>query len=123
MHARSRLSLETVSSNSLNLSRIKNNILTNIPGIGPEISAAVQKIFATAKVPIEWEAVDVTPVRNPDGRFGIPQAAIDSVNRNQIGLKGPLMTPGINLDSSNLFNILLNIKLQSVKVTVRSTLL
>lgn len=39
--------------------------VTLIPGdgIGPEISAAVQKIFSVAKVPIEWEAVDVTPVR------------------------------------------------------------
>lgn len=39
--------------------------VTLIPGdgIGPEISAAVQKIFAAAKVPIEWETVDVTPVR------------------------------------------------------------
>lgn len=38
---------------------------TLIPGdgIGPEISAAVQKIFAAANVPIEWESVDVTPVR------------------------------------------------------------
>lgn len=38
---------------------------TLIPGdgIGPEISAAVQKIFATANVPIDWESVDVTPVR------------------------------------------------------------
>lgn len=56
---------------------------TLIPGdgIGPEISAAVQQIFAAANVPIEWETVDVTPVRGPDGKFGIPQAAIDSVNR------------------------------------------
>ena len=69
--------------------------VTLIPGdgIGPEISAAVQKIFQVAKVPIEWESVEVTPVRNPDGRFGIPQAAIDSVNRNKVGLKGPLVTP------------------------------
>lgn len=38
---------------------------TIIPGdgIGPEISAAVQKIFAAANVPIEWESVDVTPVK------------------------------------------------------------
>jgi isocitrate dehydrogenase (NAD+) len=35
----------------------------------------------------------VTPVRGPSGKFQIPQKAIDSVNRNQIGLKGPLMTP------------------------------
>lgn len=39
--------------------------VTLIPGdgIGPEISSAVQKIFTAANVPIEWEAVDVTPVR------------------------------------------------------------
>lgn len=39
--------------------------VTLIPGdgIGPEISAAVQTIFTTAGVPIEWETVDVTPVR------------------------------------------------------------
>lgn len=39
--------------------------VTLIPGdgIGPEISAAVQKIFAAAKVPIEWEPVDVSPVK------------------------------------------------------------
>jgi len=69
--------------------------VTLIPGdgIGPEISAAVQKIFAAAEVPIEWESVDVTPVRRPDGTFGIPQESIDSVNTNGVGLKGPLMTP------------------------------
>lgn len=91
--------------------------VTLIPGdgIGPEISAAVQKIFKVAEVyilktylnklkfyqlenyvlqvPIEWEVVDVTPVRGPDGKFGIPQDAIDSVNKNTVGLKGPLMTP------------------------------
>lgn len=40
-------------------------MVTLIPGdgIGPEISAAVQKIFETASVPITWESVDVTPVR------------------------------------------------------------
>lgn len=39
--------------------------VTLIPGhgIGPEITVAVQKIFEAAKVPIEWEEVDVTAVR------------------------------------------------------------
>ncbi|CAG9773077.1 unnamed protein product [Ceutorhynchus assimilis] len=91
---------------------------TLIPGdgIGPEISSAVQKIFDAAKVPIEWEPVDVTPVRGPDGKFGIPQAAIDSVNRNQIGLKGPLMTPigkghrSLNLALRKEFNLYANVR-------------
>lgn len=69
--------------------------VTLIPGdgIGPEISDSVEQIFAAANVPIEWEKVDVTPVRGPDGRFSIPQKAIESVLKNQIGLKGPLATP------------------------------
>jgi isocitrate dehydrogenase (NAD+) len=92
--------------------------VTLIPGdgIGPEISAAVQKIFEAAKVPIEWEAVDVTSVRQADGKMGIPQAAIDSVNRNQIGLKGPLMTPvgkghrSLNLALRKEFNLYANVR-------------
>ncbi|KAI4457740.1 decarboxylating dehydrogenases-isocitrate isopropylmalate tartrate [Holotrichia oblita] len=91
---------------------------TLIPGdgIGPEISAAVQKIFAAAKVPVEWESVDVTPVRGPDGKFGIPQAAIDSVNKNKVGLKGPLMTPvgkghrSLNLALRKEFNLYANVR-------------
>jgi len=59
-------------------------------GIGPEISASVQEIFAAAKVqvsvglpltvlqaPIIWEAVDVTPILK-DGRTAIPDDAIAS---------------------------------------------
>ena len=69
--------------------------VTLIPGdgIGPEISASVQEIFKAAGVPIQWEVVDVTPVKGPDGKIGIPQAAIDSVVKHKIGLKGPLATP------------------------------
>ena len=45
------------------------------------------------QVPIAWESVDVTPVKLPDGTFGIPPSVIESVNKNKVGLKGPLMTP------------------------------
>ena len=45
------------------------------------------------QAPIDWEPVDVTPVKGPDGMFHIPQAAIDSIHKNKIGLKSPLETP------------------------------
>ncbi|XP_008478851.1 probable isocitrate dehydrogenase [NAD] subunit alpha, mitochondrial [Diaphorina citri] len=67
-------------------------------------------------VPLEWETVDVTPVRGPDGKFGIPQAAIDSVNKNKVGLKGPLMTPvgkghrSLNLALRKEFNLYANVR-------------
>uniref|UniRef100_T1IUS9 Isocitrate dehydrogenase [NAD] subunit, mitochondrial n=1 Tax=Strigamia maritima TaxID=126957 RepID=T1IUS9_STRMM len=93
-------------------------LVTLIPGdgIGPEISEAVQKIFKTAGVPISWEVVDVSPVRGPDGMFGIPPAAIDSVHKNKIGLKGPLMTPvgkghrSLNLALRKAFNLYANVR-------------
>ena len=40
------------------------------------------------QVPLDWEEVDVTPIRGLDGKIHIPQSAIDSVNTNKIGLKG-----------------------------------
>ena len=33
-------------------------------GIGPEISSSVQRIFEAAEVPLNWESVDVTPVKS-----------------------------------------------------------
>ena len=69
--------------------------VTLIPGdgIGPEISASVQKIFEAAKAPIEWDPVDVTPVKGVDGKMRIPNKVIESVGATRIGLKGPLATP------------------------------
>jgi len=109
-----RLSCEALSRHYSTQSRT----VTLIPGdgIGPEISAAVQQIFAAANVPIDWETVDVTPVKGPDGIMGIPQAAIDSVNRHKIGLKGPLMTPigkghrSLNLAIRKEFNLYANVR-------------
>ena len=56
-------------------------------GIGPEISKSVKKIYTAAKVPIEWEDVDVTPVMK-DGKTMIPPEALASVTRNKVALKG-----------------------------------
>lgn len=92
--------------------------VTLIPGdgIGKEISASVQKIFEAAKVPIEWDSVDVTPVKGVDGKFRIPQKAIESVNNTRIGLKGPLGTPvgkghqSLNLALRKQFNLFANVR-------------
>merc|ERR1711997_364522 len=92
--------------------------VTLIPGdgIGPEIAASVQKIFAAAEAPIDWEPVDVSPVKHADGTMGIPKAAIDSVNKNKVGLKSPLMTPvgkgfrSLNLALRKEFNLYANVR-------------
>lgn len=56
-------------------------------GIGPEISDSVKRIYKAAGVPIEWEEVDVTPVLE-NGKTTIPKAALDSIHKNKIALKG-----------------------------------
>merc|ERR1712038_445545 len=92
--------------------------VTLIPGdgIGPEIAVAVQKIFAAADAPIDWEPVDVAPVKQADGTMGIPRDVIDSVNRNKVGLKSPLMTPvgkgfrSLNLALRKTFGLYANVR-------------
>ncbi|KZZ97939.1 isocitrate dehydrogenase, NAD-dependent [Ascosphaera apis ARSEF 7405] len=84
-------------------------------GIGPEISQSVKDIFAAAKVPIKWEPVDVTPILK-DGKTAIPDAAIDSVKKNFVALKGPLATPvgkghvSLNLTLRRTFNLFANVR-------------
>ncbi|MCJ1255223.1 NAD-dependent isocitrate dehydrogenase [Lignoscripta atroalba] len=84
-------------------------------GIGPEISQSVKDIFAAARVPIEWEPVDVTP-HLKDGKTVIPDKAIDSVKKNLVALKGPLATPigkghvSLNLTLRRTFNLFANVR-------------
>jgi isocitrate dehydrogenase (NAD+) len=84
-------------------------------GIGPEIAQSVKDIYSAAGVPIKWEPVDVTP-QLKDGKTVIPDAAIDSVNRNYVALKGPLATPvgkghvSLNLTLRRTFNLFANVR-------------
>jgi len=84
-------------------------------GIGPEISQSIKDIFAAAKTPIVWEPVDVSPVVKA-GKTAIPDAAIESIRRNKVALKGPLATPigkghvSLNLTLRRTFNLFANLR-------------
>ncbi|KAL4978433.1 hypothetical protein BDW66DRAFT_130372 [Aspergillus desertorum] len=84
-------------------------------GIGPEISQSVKDIFSAANAPIKWESVDVTPILK-DGKTTIPDAAIESVRKNYVALKGPLATPvgkghvSLNLTLRRTFNLFANLR-------------
>ncbi|MFH4983438.1 hypothetical protein AB6A40_010147 [Gnathostoma spinigerum] len=92
--------------------------VTLIPGdgIGPEISRSVQKVFEAANVPVEWDPVDVTPVKGRDGVFRIPSKCIELMHKNKVGLKGPLATPigkghrSLNLAVRKEFNLFANVR-------------
>jgi isocitrate dehydrogenase (NAD+) len=70
-------------------------VVTLIPGdgIGPEVTAAVVRIFKAAAVDIEWERHDagVTAFE----RFGksLPAELLESIKRTRVALKGPVTTP------------------------------
>jgi len=72
-----------------------NYVVTLFPGhgIGPEISKAVISVFRQAQVPIEWEEYEVHMQPIDDSGKLISEEALNSVRRNKIGLKGPMMTP------------------------------
>jgi isocitrate dehydrogenase (NAD+) len=69
--------------------------ITLIPGdgIGPEVTAAVIRIFTVAGVEIEWERQDAGVIAFK--RFGqsLPPQLLESVKRNKVALKGPVTTP------------------------------
>ncbi|XP_014440350.1 isocitrate dehydrogenase [NAD] subunit alpha, mitochondrial [Tupaia chinensis] len=92
--------------------------VTLIPGdgIGPEISAAVMKIFDAAKAPIQWEERNVTAIQGPGGKWMIPPEAKESMDKNKMGLKGPLKTPiaaghpSMNLLLRKTFDLYANVR-------------
>jgi isocitrate dehydrogenase (NAD+) len=71
------------------------HVITLIPGdgIGPEVSAAVVRIFKAAAVDVEWERHEAGV--NAFTRFNqsLPIELLDSIRKNKVALKGPVTTP------------------------------
>ena len=69
--------------------------VTLIPGdgIGPEVSTATQAVLDASGVRIEWDVQQAG--LNALERVGdvLPEATLDSIRRNKVGLKGPMTTP------------------------------
>ena len=79
--------------------------VTLIPGdgIGPEISQSVVKIFEAAKVPIKFEIVEAGAKVMDQEKTPLPQAVLDSIQKNKVALKGPITTPiGLGFRSVNV---------------------
>ncbi len=69
--------------------------ITLIPGdgIGPEIVAATVRIIEASGVDIEWETHIIGAQALEKFGTTLPEAAIESIKKNKVALKGPLMTP------------------------------
>jgi isocitrate dehydrogenase (NAD+) len=61
-------------------------------GIGPEVATATRRILEAAGVEIDWEEIGGRTGDSSDQGQLVNQAAIDSVRRNRVALKGPMAT-------------------------------
>ena len=62
-------------------------------GIGPEVTGATTRILAAAGAPIDWEDAPAGGSAMATHGEPMPRVTLDSIKRNRLGLKGPLMTP------------------------------
>ena len=83
--------------------------VTLIPGdgVGKEITDSVVRVFAADNVPIDWERVDLP---GSEGMKAV-DAAVQSLRRNRIGLKGIWATPEADKGSGTSLNVALRQRL------------
>jgi isocitrate dehydrogenase (NAD+) len=71
------------------------HVITLIPGdgIGPEVTAAVVRIFKAAGLDIDWERHDAGVTAFERHKTSLPAELLESIKRNKVALKGPVTTP------------------------------
>jgi isocitrate dehydrogenase (NAD+) len=92
--------------------------VTLIPGegIGPEVATATRRILEAAGVQIEWEEIAGRTGDSNDQGQRVNQAAIDSVRRNRVALKGPMATaiaggaPSVNVALRKSLDLYANLR-------------
>src|SRR5438309_3588893 len=91
---------------------------TLIPGegIGPEVAAATRRVLEAAGVEIEWEVIAGRADESTDQSQRVNQAAVESVRRNRVALKGPMATavaggaPSVNVALRKTLDLYANLR-------------
>jgi isocitrate dehydrogenase (NAD+) len=85
-------------------------------GIGPEVAVVARQIIDATGVRIEWEEVEARADKaGAKGQF-VAEAAIESVRRNRVALKGPMGTavaegaPSINVALRRTLDLYANLR-------------
>ena len=92
--------------------------VTLIPGegIGPEVAAATRRVIDAAGVQIDWEELEARTDSATEAGQRVNQAAIDSVRRNHVALKGPTGTaiaggaPSVNVALRKALDLFANLR-------------
>src|SRR6266436_2767439 len=95
-----------------------NHKVTLIPGegIGPEVAAATRRILEATGVRIDWEEIAGRSDSSADQGKSVNQAAVESVRRNRIALKGPMATaiaggaPSVNVALRRTLDLYANLR-------------
>jgi len=62
-------------------------------GIGPEVTAAVQKVLAKCAAPIQWIEHHAGLTALDQGKAVLPEDTVEAIRRHGVALKGPCTTP------------------------------
>src|SRR5437660_5760018 len=92
--------------------------VTLIPGegIGPEVAVATRRILEATGVQIEWEEIAGRSDNSSDQGKSVNQAAVESVRRNRVALKGPMATaiaggaPSVNVAMRKPLDLYANLR-------------
>ncbi|MGE5197740.1 MAG: isocitrate/isopropylmalate dehydrogenase family protein, partial [Deltaproteobacteria bacterium] len=79
--------------------------ITLIPGdgVGPEVALAARRCIDATGVKIEWEEVVAGEMAQKKYGSVLPQNVLDSIRKNKVALKGPIITPiGVGFRSVNV---------------------
>ncbi|MBZ5701454.1 MAG: isocitrate dehydrogenase (NAD(+)) [Acidobacteriia bacterium] len=92
--------------------------VTLIPGegIGPEVAAATRRILEAAGVQIQWEEFEARGAQYGEKGPLLQEAAVESVRKNGVALKGPMTTaiaggaPSINVALRKTLDLFANLR-------------
>ena len=92
--------------------------VTLIPGegIGPEVAAATRRILEATGVQFDWEEIAGRSDSSSNQEKTVNQAAVESVRRNRVALKGPMATavaggaPSVNVALRKTLDLYANLR-------------
>jgi isocitrate dehydrogenase (NAD+) len=92
--------------------------VTLIPGegIGPEVASATRRILEAVGVQIDWEEIAGRSDSSSDQGKSVNKAAVESVRKNRVALKGPMATaiaggaPSVNVALRKTLDLYANLR-------------
>src|SRR3977135_1683398 len=92
--------------------------VTLIPGegIGPEVASATRRVLEATGVQIDWESTAGRSASSSAQGISVNQAAVESVRRNRVALKGPMATaiaggaPSVNVALRKTLDLYANLR-------------